>query len=84
MAATLALLAPIRVIEIACGQRERVTMDHLATIISNSGSTGETKGVMLSHFSIDVNVQAVSQVLPLDAKDRISGYPSALPLLPVI
>ena len=73
MAATLALLAPIRVIEIACGQRERVTMDHLATIIFSSGSTGEPKGVMLSHFSIDANVQAVSQVLPLDAKDRILG-----------
>ncbi len=73
MAATLALLAPIRVIEIACGKRERVTMDHLATIIFSSGSTGEPKGVMLSHFSIDANVQAVSQVLPLDAKDRILG-----------
>ncbi len=73
MAAALALLAPIRVIERACGQRERVTMDHLATIIFSSGSTGEPKGVMLSHFSIDANVQAVSQVLPLEAHDRILG-----------
>ena len=73
IAATLALLAPIRLIERACGQRDRVTMDHLATIIFSSGSTGEPKGVMLSHFSIDANVQAVSQVLPLDAKDRILG-----------
>ena len=73
MAAALALLAPLRIIEFACGQRERVTMDHLATIIFSSGSTGEPKGVMLSHFNIDANVQAVSQVLPLDAKDRILG-----------
>ena len=72
-AVALALLAPIRLLESACGQRERVTMDHLATIIFSSGSTGEPKGVMLSHFSIDANVQAVSQVLPLDAKERILG-----------
>ncbi len=73
MAAALAVLAPLRLIESACGQTERVTMDHLATIIFSSGSTGEPKGVMLSHFSIDANVQAVSQVLPLSADDRILG-----------
>lgn len=72
-AAALALLAPSRLLESACGQRTGVTMDHLATIIFSSGSTGDPKGVMLSHFSIDANVQAVSQVLPLDAKDRTLG-----------
>ncbi|MFZ1761926.1 MAG: AMP-binding protein, partial [Nitrospira sp.] len=72
-AAVLAVLAPLRLLESACGQTERVTMDHLATIIFSSGSTGEPKGVMLSHFSIDANVQAVSQVLPLAEDDRILG-----------
>ncbi len=72
-AAALAILAPVRLLESACGQQTRVTMDHLATVIFSSGSTGEPKGVMLSHFNIDANVQAVSQVLPLDAKDRILG-----------
>ncbi|MGB4887469.1 MAG: AMP-binding protein, partial [Nitrospira sp.] len=72
-AAALAALAPLRLLESACGQTGRVTMDHLATIIFSSGSTGEPKGVMLSHFSIDANVQAVSQVLPLAEDDRILG-----------
>lgn len=73
LAAALAILAPLRLIESACGQTRRVTMDDLATIIFSSGSTGEPKGVMLSHFSIDANVQAVSQVLPLAGDDRILG-----------
>ncbi|HRC45486.1 MAG TPA: AMP-binding protein, partial [Nitrospira sp.] len=72
-AAALAALAPLRLLESACGQTEPITMDHLATIIFSSGSTGEPKGVMLSHFSIDANVQAVSQVLPLAEDDRILG-----------
>ncbi|HEU4792628.1 MAG TPA: AMP-binding protein, partial [Nitrolancea sp.] len=73
IATILALLAPMSVIERLCGQREQVTMDHLATIIFSSGSTGDPKGVMLSHFNIDSNVQAVSQVLPLETTDRVLG-----------
>ena len=73
IALLLALVAPIRVIERACGQVHPTTMDDLATIIFSSGSTGEPKGVMLSHFSIDSNIEATSQVLHMSREDRALG-----------
>ena len=73
VAALLALCAPARIIEWACGQTTPLTMDDLATIIFSSGSTGEPKGVMLSHFSVDSNQRAASQVLHLFCTDRVLG-----------
>ena len=73
VAALLALCAPARIIEWICGQTSPLTMDDLATIIFSSGSTGEPKGVMLSHFSVDSNQRAASQVLHLSPTDRVLG-----------
>ena len=73
IATFLALCAPVRMIEIACGQTRKTTMDDLATIIFSSGSTGEPKGVMLSHFSVDSNVEGAAQVIPIAKSDRTLG-----------
>jgi len=69
----LAVCAPVRMIEIACGQTRRTTMDDLSTIIFSSGSTGEPKGVMLSHFSINSNVEGAAQVIHIGKADRALG-----------
>ena len=72
-AALLALFAPCRILERACGQTTPLTPDSLATIIFSSGSTGEPKGVMLSHFSVDSNTQGATQVLHLYQDERVLG-----------
>ncbi|HMS85477.1 MAG TPA: acyl-[ACP]--phospholipid O-acyltransferase [Nitrospira sp.] len=72
-AALLALFAPYRIIERACGQTTPLTPDSLATIIFSSGSTGEPKGVMLSHFSVDSNCQGATQMLHLYQDERVLG-----------
>jgi acyl-[acyl-carrier-protein]-phospholipid O-acyltransferase / long-chain-fatty-acid--[acyl-carrier-protein] ligase len=48
-------------------------MDQLATIIFSSGSTGDPKGVMLTHFNLMSNISQVSQVFMLDGRDKILG-----------
>ena len=47
--------------------------DSLATVIFSSGSTGVPKGIMLSHFNLASNVDAVLQIFSLDRRDRIIG-----------
>ncbi|NOS81916.1 MAG: MFS transporter [Nitrospira sp.] len=73
VAALLALCAPARLIERVCGQDTPLTMDDLATIIFSSGSTGEPKGVMLSHFNVDSNEQGAAQILQLYQNERVLG-----------
>ncbi len=69
----LALFAPVGTVERAVGAVRRPRMDDLAAIIFSSGSTGEPKGVMLSHFNVDSNVEGVAQVFHVGPSDRVLG-----------
>lgn len=50
-----------------------VRPDDLATVIFSSGSTGDPKGVMLSHRNLASNVQQVGEVYSFVANDRMLG-----------
>ncbi|MFC1738077.1 acyl-[ACP]--phospholipid O-acyltransferase [Planctomycetota bacterium] len=51
----------------------RFHADDLATIIFSSGSSGQPKGVMLSHHNILSNIEAVRTVFRLRADDNLCG-----------
>jgi acyl-[acyl-carrier-protein]-phospholipid O-acyltransferase / long-chain-fatty-acid--[acyl-carrier-protein] ligase len=72
-AALAAAFLPAREIEKFAGSPRRAGLDDLATVIFSSGSTGEPKGVMLTHYNIASNVDQLSQVFFLRSDDRIMG-----------
>jgi acyl-[acyl-carrier-protein]-phospholipid O-acyltransferase/long-chain-fatty-acid--[acyl-carrier-protein] ligase len=70
-AAALSLIAPARLLERLAGASQRPSADSAATIIFSSGSTGDPKGVVLSHFNIDSNVQAIREAYYVEPRDRL-------------
>jgi acyl-[acyl-carrier-protein]-phospholipid O-acyltransferase/long-chain-fatty-acid--[acyl-carrier-protein] ligase len=54
------------------GGRTQV-LDDLASVIFSSGSTGEPKGVMLTHYNIASNIEQMGQTFMLNSKDTLLG-----------
>ncbi|HEY3928330.1 MAG TPA: acyl-[ACP]--phospholipid O-acyltransferase [Candidatus Koribacter sp.] len=66
------LFLPYEMLKSALGAK-RQSLDDLATVIFSSGSTGDPKGVMLTHFNVGANIRQVSQVFMLDKHDKVLG-----------
>lgn len=73
LALALAWLAPVGALEKAVGREQPGTLDDLATVIFSSGSTGEPKGVMLTHYNLVSNAEALGQLLDFGPQDRFLG-----------
>src|SRR5262249_40284715 len=73
MALLQVLLLPGWVLEYWVLGLGRHTVDDLATVIFSSGSTGEPKGVMLTHGNVAANVESMIQVTSLGPRDRALG-----------
>jgi acyl-[acyl-carrier-protein]-phospholipid O-acyltransferase / long-chain-fatty-acid--[acyl-carrier-protein] ligase len=72
-ALVLAWVAPVGVVERAVGRERPGSLDDLATVIFSSGSTGEPKGVMLTHYNLASNAEQLGQLLNFGPEDRFLG-----------
>lgn len=54
--------------------QEQIDPSDLATIIFTSGTSGEAKGVMLTHGQLLNNLEAALQVIPLQSGDRLLSF----------
>ena len=68
-----ALFLPTGALQKFCGATRKTALSDTATVIFSSGSTGEPKGVVLSHYNIASNVAQLMQVFMLHNGDRILG-----------
>jgi acyl-[acyl-carrier-protein]-phospholipid O-acyltransferase/long-chain-fatty-acid--[acyl-carrier-protein] ligase len=66
-------LLPHRLLRWLVREDRRRTVWSTATVIFSSGSTGDPKGVMLSHANIHANIEGLFQTLDLRADDSVLG-----------
>jgi acyl-[acyl-carrier-protein]-phospholipid O-acyltransferase / long-chain-fatty-acid--[acyl-carrier-protein] ligase len=72
-AALIAGLVPDRWLQRVLGAEKKTGLDDLATVIFSSGSTGDPKGVMLSHYNVGSNLEQLEQVFGLGGRDCFLG-----------
>jgi acyl-[acyl-carrier-protein]-phospholipid O-acyltransferase/long-chain-fatty-acid--[acyl-carrier-protein] ligase len=72
-ALAMAALAPMPLLERYAGRSRPAQLDDLATVIFSSGSTGDPKGVMLTHANIVSNVEGLVQLYDPGPEDGILG-----------
>ena len=66
-----ALLTPAFILKLKYKNKKRA--NDIATVIFSSGSTGDPKGVMLTHQNVLTNIEAVRSVLPLEKDEVFCG-----------
>jgi acyl-[acyl-carrier-protein]-phospholipid O-acyltransferase/long-chain-fatty-acid--[acyl-carrier-protein] ligase len=65
--------ASVESIERSCGATRAPRLDDVVTIIFSSGSTGEPKGVPLTHVNLASNAAGVAQVFSSDVDEGLLG-----------
>ncbi|MFN7331071.1 MAG: AMP-binding protein, partial [Bacteroidota bacterium] len=54
--------------------KQSITAQHLLAILYTSGTSGEPKGAMLSHYNVVSNIKSILPILPLEAGHRALSF----------